>query len=177
MKLVNTHSVYLPDSEATEEIGRALGFATSNLSVTEAQQATIAVASLGGCIYLIGELGAGKTTLVRGLMRGFGYTGAVKSPTYTLVEPYEFPTYNIYHFDLYRLSVADEVEYLGVESYFQTQNLCLFEWPERGGKAIPAPDLVITINIEATGRKLEWQAESPRGCEIAERLMQISRIL
>ena len=168
-------SIFLPDAAATEALGKALGFATSDRPIATAQQNDSPITCQGGCVYLIGELGAGKTTLVRGLMRAYGYAGAVKSPTYTLVEPYEFPTYNIYHFDLYRLSAEGEVEYLGVTDYFQPHNLCLFEWPERGGTAIPAPDMVIHILIENAGRQLEWQAKSPRGDEIAERLVQFCR--
>ena len=174
---MSNDSIFLPDAAATEAFGRALGLACSDRPVTEGQQADASVACLGGCVYLSGELGAGKTTLVRGLMRAYGYTGAVKSPTYSLVEPYEFPTYNIYHFDLYRLSAEGEVEYLGVTDYFQPQNLCLFEWPERGGTAIPAPDMEIRILIADNGRQLQWQAKSPRGYEIAERLVQLCRIL
>lgn len=118
---------------------------------------------MGGVFYLQGDLGAGKTTLTRGIMRGFGYQGAVKSPTYTLVEPYEFTQCRIYHFDLYRLADPEEVEYLGTEDYFANNNLCIFEWPERGAKHIPDADLVISLETEGTGRRLTCQSFTEKG--------------
>jgi len=170
-------SVFLKDEAETENFGRLLALATSNLPVADSAVQSQPVATEGGRIYLHGDLGAGKTTLTRGLMRGYGYEGAVKSPTYTLVEPYEFSRYNIYHFDLYRLSVPDEVEFLGVSDYFESQNLCLIEWPENGGSLLPQADLLINLAIEDQGRRLSWQANSDRGQEIAERLLGFSRIL
>jgi len=118
---------------------------------------------MGGVFYLQGDLGAGKTTLTRGIMRGFGYQGAVKSPTYTLVEPYEFTQCRIYHFDLYRLADPEEVEYLGTEDYFANNNLCIFEWPERGAKHIPDADLVISLETEGTGLRLTCQTTTEKG--------------
>ncbi len=112
----------------------------------------------GGCVYLEGDLGAGKTTLVRGILRGLGHNGAVKSPTYTIVEPYEIRGVHIYHFDLYRLSDPEELELIGVREYFDAGSLCLLEWPERGAGVVPAPDLTITLAVNGHGRKatLEW---------------------
>jgi len=106
-------------------------------------------------------------------LRGYGHEGAVKSPTYTLVEPYEFSRYNIYHFDLYRLSDPEEVEFLGVSDYLMPVNLCLIEWPDKGGTAIPPADLLIELKISGSGRLLTWEAKTPRGQEIANKLLAV----
>ena len=164
-------SVYLVDEQATEAFGRLLATATQREPDADAQEH--GPNTIGGRIYLSGDLGAGKTTLVRGFMRAYKHHGPVKSPTYTLVEPYESPGRNIYHFDLYRLADPEEVEFLGVWDYFESENLCLIEWPEKGKGVLPAADLQIELQTENSGRRLSWQSNTVLGRKIAQRLIEL----
>lgn len=117
--------------------------------------------------YLQGDLGTGKTTLVRGILRGFGHTGPVRSPTYTLLEPYELAAVRLYHLDLYRLGDPQELEYLGLRDLLNGQGLFLVEWPERGQGALPLPDLTIRIEHAGEARSLSLAAHGAWGTELA----------
>ncbi|MFO0231486.1 MAG: tRNA (adenosine(37)-N6)-threonylcarbamoyltransferase complex ATPase subunit type 1 TsaE [Burkholderiales bacterium] len=103
----------------------------------------------GLVVWLVGGLGAGKTTLVRGLLSALGHTGAVRSPTFTLLEPYNLPRFPVYHFDFYRFSSPDEWRDAGFDEYFRGDGACLVEWPELAGPALPAPDLQIALDFAA----------------------------
>lgn len=128
------------------------------------------VAQGKGVFYLMGDLGMGKTTLSRGIILGSGHQGSVKSPTYTLVEPYEMNDKRIYHFDLYRLSDPEELEYLGIRDYFEGDALCLVEWPAKGAGMLPEPDIIIEITLDGLGRNLSVQAKTEYGRVVADKL-------
>ena len=123
-------------------------------------------------IYLCGELGTGKTTLVRGFLRKLGWHGAVRSPTFTLLEPYKFNDMSIYHFDLYRLMHAEEFIYIGGRDCFTEQSICLVEWPERGKGFLPEADLFCSFDFSAKGkeRKVQLIAKSSRDKKIINTL-------
>ena len=133
---MTTETLWLADDAATEALGGALAKRVAD-----------------GVVWLQGDLGAGKTTLVRGWLRALGHVGAVKSPTYTIVEPYRLNDQPIYHFDLYRLADAEELEMIGGRDYFDENALCLVEWPQRAGAALPQPTLVVTLTPSAGGRE------------------------
>lgn len=138
------NSYFLPDSESMEAFGALLARCCEP----------------GSVIYLCGDLGAGKTTLVRGFLHALGHRGAVKSPTYTLVESYELGDRSIYHFDLYRLGDPEELEYLGIRDYFDSESISLVEWPQQGRGMLPQALITIQIDYEGEGRRVTLSGES-----------------
>ena len=127
--------------------------------------------SPGLVVHLRGEIGAGKTTLTRGLLRGLGVSAPVKSPTYTLIEPYEAPWGPVYHFDLYRLSDPEELQFFGAEEYFTSEAICILEWAERAGSALPSPDLTIQTEYrDADSRTIRVRSHTRAGREALEAL-------
>jgi tRNA threonylcarbamoyladenosine biosynthesis protein TsaE len=139
--------INLPDRAATERLGAALARGIAP----------------GAVLHLKGELGSGKTTLARGLLHALGIRGRVKSPTYTLVEPYEVSSLHFYHFDFYRLRDASEWLSSGFRDYFNPGSVCVVEWPERAGPALPPPDLQIRLEHAGEARRAHLEALTPAG--------------
>lgn len=147
---MTAHSLELPDEGATISVGQRLASALPNAAF----------------IYIDGDLGAGKTTLVRALLRALGHKGPVRSPTYTLIEPYELSGRRIYHLDLYRLGSPLELEDIGFRDLLAEPCLLLVEWPERGGGVLPPPDLQLRLITVGAGRRLILQPSDGIGAKI-----------
>jgi tRNA threonylcarbamoyladenosine biosynthesis protein TsaE len=149
--------MHLPDDAATRALGTRLA----------------RVLEPGLFVYLHGDLGSGKTTLARGLLRGLGYQGRVKSPTYALVELYTFSRLNLYHFDFYRFRDPKEWRDAGFSEYFSGASVCLVEWPEKAAGLLPVADLEIAFEFAGDGRDLEFRAGTESGKACLNRLMQM----
>lgn len=135
-----------------------------SVAATESLGARLAAALRPGVIlYLNGDLGAGKTTLARGLLQALGHRGVVKSPTYTLVEPYQIGDWRLFHWDLYRLADAEELEFLDLRDQLDGQAALLIEWPERGQGMLPAADVEIALSYAGEGRACQLIALSSVG--------------
>lgn len=142
------HAIALPDEASTLALGARLSVGLPP----------------GVTVWLQGDLGAGKTTLVRGLLRSLGYAGRVKSPTFALVELYELSRLSLYHFDFYRFNDPREFDHSGLSEHFGDQTVCVVEWPEKAGPALPHPDVRITLEIPPDGgRVAHLDGCSPRG--------------
>lgn len=142
-----------------------------DLHATELLASDLAKYLLPGLtIYLHGDLGAGKTTLVRSILFALGHTGAAKSPTYTLVEPYQINALTINHFDLYRLADPSELEYIGIRDYINSHSICIFEWADKGVGYVPLADIEITLEFTANGRKAALVAKTKNGQNVLQEL-------
>ncbi len=153
-------NIFLADEAATEDLGRALA----------------KVCPAHCLIFLKGDLGAGKTTFSRGFLRGLGYTGRVKSPTYTLLEPYDIPSddkprvQHVCHFDLYRLADPEELAYLGAEDCFADGSVILVEWPEQGEGMLPVADVTLFLQYRNSSRQAHLLAGTKRGQQLLQLL-------
>lgn len=150
-----SHTIQLPDINATNILASSLASSLKN----------------GMIIFLNGQLGAGKTTLVRAMLNALGYTGVTKSPTYTLVESYNVNKMLIHHFDLYRLADPVELEFIGIRDYFTPSTICIFEWPEKGHGYLPMADLEITLTLEHHQRVANIQAKTDLGRKVLTDMM------
>lgn len=150
----------LPDAGATEALGKELAAALSSTG------------QAGGVVFLRGDLGAGKTTLVRQLLRTLGVAGTIRSPTYTLMEPYRAEGRELLHMDLYRLNDPAELHNLGLVDYSPEATLWLVEWPEKGGDFLPKADISINLQVVGDARKADVSGLSEAGRGIVSKLFK-----
>jgi len=148
---LKTKSLVLVDETATI----AMGMQIAKIVKNELKHGLV--------VYLNGDLGAGKTTLTRGFVQGMGHKGNVKSPTYTLVEPYDLDNWHVYHFDLYRLSDPEELEYMGIRDYFNENCCCFIEWPDKGQGMLADADLIINMAYSDEQRLMTLNAATDLG--------------
>lgn len=154
--ILNSFHSHLTDSDQTVNMGRDLALCMTGATT----------------IFLHGDLGAGKTTFTRGFVQALGHQGNVKSPTYTLVEPYEVADWKIYHFDLYRLADPEELEFMGIRDYFTDNSLCLIEWPQRGFGMLPQADIELSLTYVDNEREINFSANTENGSAVLEALKQ-----
>ncbi|MDX5446523.1 MAG: tRNA (adenosine(37)-N6)-threonylcarbamoyltransferase complex ATPase subunit type 1 TsaE [Zoogloeaceae bacterium] len=154
---------------ATDDSGRRFDAHLADETDTEKAGAALASGLTNGLVvHLIGGLGAGKTTLVRGCLRALGHAGKVKSPTYTLIEPYTVSRLNLYHFDFYRFNTPEEFLEAGLEEYFAGQGTCLVEWPDKARPYVPGADIEVRLAVRGAGRTIEVAGltENGRRCAL-----------
>ncbi|OOF49585.1 tRNA (adenosine(37)-N6)-threonylcarbamoyltransferase complex ATPase subunit type 1 TsaE [Rodentibacter trehalosifermentans] len=154
---MNALTQYIPDEATMLRFGKKLA---ETILGCHAKRAVI--------LYLNGDLGAGKTTLTRGMVQGLGFQGKVKSPTYTLVEEYNIAGKMIYHFDLYRLADSEELEFMGIRDYFAKEAICLIEWAEKGAGILPPADLLVNIDYYDDARNITLIAQNDLGEQILQ---------
>lgn len=156
---MNELTQYIPDESTMLRFGKKLA---ETILKCHTERAVI--------LYFNGDLGAGKTTLTRGMVQGLGFQGNVKSPTYTLVEEYNIAGKMIYHFDLYRLADPEELEFMGIRDYFAKDSICLIEWAEKGDGILPAADLLVNIDYYDDARNITLIAQNALGEQIIQQL-------
>jgi tRNA threonylcarbamoyladenosine biosynthesis protein TsaE len=154
MKALQRIEVFLPDEAATLALGAKIG----------------ALLRPGMYLALQGDLGSGKTTLARGMLRALGYDGRVKSPTYALVELYKLSRLDFYHFDFYRFADPHEVVDSGLREAFNDRAVCVVEWPERAAGFVPSPDLTVALSVRGQGREAVLMAASETGRKCLQQL-------
>lgn len=158
---MNNLTIPLIDEDATVAMGNQIAAITKQLNLDNL------------IVFLNGDLGAGKTTLTRGFVQGMGHKGNVKSPTYTLVEPYNLPPWQVFHFDLYRLADPEELEYMGIRDYFGDKCCSFIEWPEKGAGILPKEDLIINMEYNSEQRLISFMAKTITGESLIAKITEL----